>query len=167
MPQVSTHFFEVKINHTLETQLLTSPNGLEPAQTPFLQVPSPEHGVPSRKFCCILKHTSCPSSGDAQVIWQLILSQERVSLILEYRPMTVWHCWSRDVHCPLAHFKPPPQPVPNYGLANIHLGWNVGGLPSLVMMSAGQVDPFPGHFSCGSHKPLLSRQTTLAAANWH
>lgn len=73
-------------------QLRTSPSALAPVHTPFLHVPSPAHGVPSRKFCCMPKQVLAPNSGEEQVSWQLVLSQDEVSLALEYWPMIVWHC---------------------------------------------------------------------------
>jgi hypothetical protein len=63
--------------------------------------------------------------------------------------MMTLHCWSRLVHWPEAHCKPLPQESP--------LG---------VLMSAGQKGPVPEQVSCGSHWPVLARQTVELEANW-
>jgi hypothetical protein len=63
--------------------------------------------------------------------------------------MIILHCWSRFVHCPDAHCRPFPHE-----------------LPSGFFTSAGQNAEVPEQVSCGSHCPVLARQTVEADANW-
>jgi hypothetical protein len=54
------------------------------------------------------------NSGEAQEIWQLVLSQAYVSFPCVYDPIRVLHWRSREVHCPEAQARevPLPQDVP-------------------------------------------------------
>ena len=63
--------------------------------------------------------------------------------------MRVLHCWSRDVHWPLAQDRPFPQLLP-FG----------------AVWSGGQELELPVQTSCGSHTPVEGLQTVPAVFNW-
>src|SRR6187551_1207503 len=80
---------------------------------------------------------------------------EYVSLLVVKLPISVRHCWSRDVHCPDAHSRGEPlTPVPQE-------------VPSSALLSWGHADELPEQVSSGSQTPLLARQTVPAPLNWH
>lgn len=124
---------------------------LAPWQAPLEHLPPPWQLVPSRKFCCMVKHMFGPNSGDAQDSWQPWELQECVSLPEDMLPIRVLHCRSRDVHWPEAQARPAPEaPQP---------------VPSGAVTSAGQFGEAPVHVSCGSHTPVLARHTVPLLAN--
>src|SRR5437762_118539 len=78
---------------------------------------------------------------------------EYVSLLVVRLPMSVLHCWSRDVHWPAAHCKPAPESPQD--------------VPSSALRSAGHTGDVPEHVSSGSQTPVLARHTVPAPLNWH